>query len=50
MLKKLQEKLVVNQIKNAEVTNEERQVAEQKLIFKENVKVIKENVEAASDK
>lgn len=48
MLKKLQEKLVVNQIKDAAVSKEERVLAEQKLIFKENVKVIKENIEAAS--
>ena len=47
LFKKLNEQIELNQIKNVEITESDKKIAEEKIIFGDSLKQIQENVEMA---
>ena len=47
LFKKLNEQVELNQIKNIEITESDKKIAEEKIVFGDSLKQIQENVEMA---
>ena len=47
LFKKLNEQVELNQIKNVEITESDKKIAEEKIVFGDTLKQIQENVEMA---
>lgn len=47
LFKKLNEQVELNQIKNVEITESDKKIAEEKIVFGDSLKQIQENVEMA---
>ena len=47
LFKKLNEQVELNQIKNVEITESDKKIAEEKVVFGDSLKQIQENVEMA---
>lgn len=49
LFKKLNEQVELNQIKNIEITESDKKIAEEKIVFGDSLKQIQENVEMADN-
>lgn len=49
LFKKLNEQVELNQIKNVEITESDKKIAEEKIVFGDSLKQIQENVEMADN-